>query len=139
MDQKELVREALAALDESADAFTEYLTDDAEFVTSFGTMHGRDAIHEFIAGMHASFSDWKHDVKIEAAGDLVVVEGAWNGTHSAPMPTPQGEIPASGVRASVPFAGIVRVRGDRLASVHNYFDTAGMMAQLGLTPAGATT
>jgi predicted ester cyclase len=138
MDPKEVVREALAALDESADAFAEHVTDDAEFVSPLGRMDGKEAIREFVAGMHASFSDWKHDVSIEAAGDLVVIEGKWNGTHSGPMPTPQGEIPPSGIRASVPFAGIARVSGDRLASVHNYFDTAGMMAQLGLTPAAAT-
>jgi limonene-1,2-epoxide hydrolase len=137
MDSKEVVREALAALDESADAFTEHVTDDAEFASPFGTMHGRDEIRDFVAGMYASFSDWKHDVRIEAAGDLVVIEGTWNGTHSGPMPTPQGDVPATGIRASVPFAGVVRVRGDQLASVHNYFDTAGMMAQFGLTPEAA--
>ena len=138
MDPREVVREALAALDQSADAFAAYVTDDAEFASPLGKMHGRDEIHDFVAGMHASFSDWKHDVSIEAAGDLVVVEGTWNGTHTAPMPTPQGEIPATGIRASVPFAGIARVRGDRLASVHNYFDTAGMMAQLSPMPEAAT-
>jgi predicted ester cyclase len=134
MDPKEVVREALAALDESADAFVEHVTDNAEFVSPLGRMDGKDAIRQFVAGMHASFSDWKHDVNLEAAGDLVVIEGTWNGTHSGPMPTPQGEIPPSGIRASVPFAGIARVDGDRLASVHNYFDTAAMMAQLGLIP-----
>ena len=139
MDSKELVREGLTALDQSADAFVEYLTEDAEFLTPFGPMQGRDQIREFIAGMHASFSDWLHDVKIESAGDLVVLEGTWNGTHSGPMQTPQGEVPATGTRAKVPFAGIVRVRGDKIASVHNYFDTGGMMGQLGLMPEAATT
>jgi limonene-1,2-epoxide hydrolase len=137
MEPKEVVRQALAALDESADGFVEHVTDDAEFVSPFGRMDGPDAIREFVAGMHASFSEWKHDVKLEAVGDLVVIEGTWNGTHSGPMPTPQGEVPASGIRASVPFAGIARVRGDQLESVHNYFDTAGMMAQFGLTPEAA--
>lgn len=134
MDQKELVRDALAALDESADAFAAYLTDDAEFLTPFGPMQGPDTIREFIAGMHASFSDWKHDVSIETAGDLVVIEGTWSGTHTGPMQTPQGEVPPTGTRAKVPFAGVVRVRNGKLASVHNYFDTGGMMAQLGLVP-----
>jgi limonene-1,2-epoxide hydrolase len=136
MDPKELVREALAALDESADAFAPYMADDAEFVTPFGPMRGPEAIYEFIDTMHASFSDWKHDVSIEAAGDLVVVEGNWNGTHTGPMQTPQGEMAATGIRAAIPFAGIVRVSGDRIASVHNYFDSAVFMAQL--MPAGAT-
>jgi limonene-1,2-epoxide hydrolase len=114
------------------------VTDDAEFVSPLGTMDGPNEIREFISGMHASFSDWKHDVDIEAAGDLVVIEGTWNGTHTGPMQTPQGEIPATQIRATVPFAGVVRVRDGKLASVHNYFDTAGMMAQLGLVPETAT-
>ena len=137
MDPKDVVREALAALDESADAFAEHVTDDAEFVSPLGRMDGKEAIREFVAGMHASFSDWKHDVDIEAAGELDVIEGTWNGTQSGPMPTPQGEIQPPVIRASVPFAGIARVSGDRLASVHNYFDTTGMMAQLGLMPEAA--
>ena len=137
MDPKDVVRDALAALDESADAFRSYLTDDAEFLSPFGPMQGLDTISEFIAGMHASFSDWKHDVSIETAGDLVVIEGTWNGTHTGPMQTPQGEVPSTGVRAKVPFAGVIRVRGDKLASVHNYFDTGGMMSQLGLVPEAA--
>jgi limonene-1,2-epoxide hydrolase len=130
VDQKEVVRDALAALDTSADAFIEHLTEDAEFLTPFGELHGREEIRQFVAGMYASFSEWKHDVTIQPGGDVVVIEGTWNGTHSGAMQTPQGEIPATGIRASVPFAGIVRVQGDRLASIHNYFDTSAMMGQL---------
>ena len=95
---------------------------------------GPDAVREFVAGIHASFSDWHHDVTIEAAGDVVALEGTWNGTHTGPMPLPQGEVAPTGKRLPIPFAGIVRVRDGRIASVHNYFDQMPFMAQLGLLP-----
>jgi ketosteroid isomerase-like protein len=135
MNPKEIVREALRALDEpGAPRFVDHLTEDAELVSPFGPVTGHDAIREFVGGMHASFSDWHHDVEIEAAGDLVVVEGTWNGTHTGPMPGPQGEVAPTGKRARVPFAGIVRVRDGKVASIHNYFDQMTFMAQFGLMP-----
>jgi limonene-1,2-epoxide hydrolase len=139
MDAREVVREALRGLDEPGGrGFIERLADDAEMVSPLAAVHGREAIGEFVGGMHASFTDWKHDVKIDSAGDLVVVEGTWTGTNSGPMQTPQGEIPATGRRASIAFAGIARVEGDRIVSVHNYFDQTAMMSQLGLMPEPAT-
>ena len=139
MDAREVVREALRGLDEPGGrGFIERLADDAEMVSPLAAVQGRDAIGEFVRGMHASFTDWKHDVTIESAGDLVVVEGTWNGTNSGPMQTPQGEIPATNRRASIPFAGIARVEGDRIVSVHNYFDQMAFMSQLGLMPEPAT-
>jgi predicted ester cyclase len=109
-------------------------------VTPLGAVQGREAIGGFVQGMHASFTDWRHDVAaMEEAGELVVVEGTWNATHSASMPTPQGVVPATGRRAAVPFAGIVRLRDGEIVSLHTYFDQMTLMAQLGLLPEPATT
>ena len=139
MDPKEMVREALRALDEPGGArFLEFLHDDAELASPLATVRGHDEIQAFVGGMHTTFSDWQHEVEIEAAGELVVVEGTWNGTHTGPMPSPQGEVPPTGRRASIPFAGIVRVRDGKIESIHNYFDQMTFMAQLGLMPEPAT-
>jgi predicted ester cyclase len=139
MDAKEIVQNALRALDEPGGSrFIEMLDDEAEFVSPLATVRGREEIREFIGGMHASFSDWRHEVAVDALGDVVVAEGTWNGTHTGPLPGPQGEVPPTGRRATVPFAGIVRVRGDRIVSVHNYFDQLAFMSQLGLVPEPAT-
>jgi limonene-1,2-epoxide hydrolase len=139
MDSREVVREALRGLDEAGgQGFIDRLADDAEMVSPLAALQGREAIGEFVRGMHASFTDWKHDVRIESAGDLVVVEGTWSGTNTGSMQTPQGEIPATNRRATLPFAGIARVEGDRIVSVHNYFDQMAMTAQLGLMPEPAT-
>jgi steroid delta-isomerase-like uncharacterized protein len=140
LDPSELVREAFRGLDEPGGGpFLELLADDAEMATPVGKFHGRDAIAPFIGGMHAAFSDWLHEVEIQAAGNLVVAEGTWNGTHSGPMRTPQGEVAATHRRVSVPFVGVFRVRDGRITSVHNYFDQIGFLAQLGLVPEQART
>jgi ketosteroid isomerase-like protein len=135
MDATETVRKALRGLDEpGGKGFLALLADDAEMASPLATVRGRDQIGEFIRGMHASFSDWKHEVTVESAGDLVVAEGTWSGTHTGPMPTPQGEVPPTGRRPTIRFAGVVRVRDGRLVSVHNYFDRLEFMSQLGLMP-----
>ena len=135
MDAREIVREALRKLDEPGGAgFVDGLADEVEFGTPFGVFTGRDAIREFVAGMHASFTDWHHDVTIESTGDVAAVEGTWTGTHSGPMATPQGEVPATGKRVTIPFAGIVRIEDGRIASIHNYFDRMTFMGELGLLP-----
>jgi len=139
MDARQIVREALRKLDEPGGAgFVDSVAEDAEFMTPFGVFTGREAIREFVGGMHASFSDWHHDVMIEATGDVVAVEGTWTGTHSGPMTTPQGEVPPTGKRLTIPFAGIVRIADGRIASVHNYFDQMTFMGALGLMPEPAT-
>ena len=139
MEPKELVREALRGLDQpGGEGFLALLSDDAELVSPLATVRGPDEIREFISGMHATFSDWEHAVTLESAGDVVVAEGTWSGTHTGPMPSPTGEIPPTGRRPTIPFAGIVRVREGRIASVHNYFDQIAFMTKLGLMPEPAT-
>jgi ketosteroid isomerase-like protein len=135
MDAREVVRQALSGLDApGGSGFIECLADDAEFVTPLGVFSDREAIREFVGGMHQSFTDWHHDVTIESAGDLVVVEGTWSGTHTGPMQSPQGEVPPTGRRLTIPFAGVARVDGDRITSIHNYFDRMTFMGELGLLP-----
>jgi ketosteroid isomerase-like protein len=138
MEARDIVRDAFRALDEPGGAgFIERLADDVEMVTPLGTLNGRAEVRAYVQGMHASFSDWKHDVSVESAGDLVVAEGTWNGTHTGPMPTPRGELAPTGKRITLPFSGIFRVRDGQIVSVHNYFDQLAFMAQVRPTPESA--
>lgn len=135
MDAREIVRDAFRALDEPGGAgFIERLAHDVEMVTPLATLNGPEEVRAYVQGMHATFTDWHHDVAVESAGELVVAEGTWNGTHTGPMPTPRGELPATGKRVTLPFAGIFRVRDGQIVSVHNYFDQMAFMAQVRLTP-----
>jgi ketosteroid isomerase-like protein len=139
MEARDIVRDALRALDEPGGAgFIERLADDVEMVTPLATLNGPDEVRAYVQGMHATFTDWHHDVTVESAGDLVVAEGTWNGTHTGPMPTLRGELAPTGKRVTLRFAGIFRVRDGQIVSVHNYFDQMAFMAQVRLTPEPAT-
>lgn len=56
---------------------------------------------------------------------------------TGPLITPEGELPATGRRVTVPFALVGTTRDERLATVHNYHDRLEFLAQLGLMPAPA--
>ena len=72
-------------------------------------------------------------------GDDAAVEGYFRGTHTGPLPSPQGPIPATGRQFELSFCGLGRVRGERISEVHVYFDSMSIMAQLGLLPEPAAT
>ena len=56
------------------------------------------------------------------------------GTHTAPLVSPQGEIPATGRSIDFRSCDMVRLEDGRLATYHVYFDQMGFMHQLGLVP-----
>jgi steroid delta-isomerase-like uncharacterized protein len=93
---------------------------------------GRNAIRDAESGMFAAFSDidWTvaHSV---ASGDEVAVEWVVKATHTAPMPTPGGPLPATGKRIVVRGSSHFQVRPDGTIGVERrYLDGAGMFAQL---------
>jgi ketosteroid isomerase-like protein len=72
-------------------------------------------------------------------GDSVVVEGRFTGTNTGPLQTPAGELPATGRPLELPFADVFRLAGGRITEHRIYYDTVGMLAQLGLMPEPAAT
>jgi predicted ester cyclase len=85
----------------------------------------------------SAFPDGAYDVRHNepVRGDTVFVEGVWSATHTGTLATPEGDVPATGRRVTVPFALAVTVRDGRIASVRNYHDRLAFLAQLGLTDA----
>jgi len=76
--------------------------------------------------------------RVVEAGDRIVVEGRFTGTNTGPLQTPAGEVPPTGRTLVLPFADSFRVADGRIAEHSIYFDTAGMLAQLGLLPEPAS-
>ena len=72
------------------------------------------------------------------AGDTVVVEGRFTGTNTGPLQTPAGELPPTGRTMILPFADVFRVVDGRISEHRVYYDTLGLMAQLGLLPEPAS-
>jgi len=69
-----------------------------------------------------------------ASGNQVVLEVTWSGTHTGPLQTPTGPIPASGKRQSTPSAWIFQFEGDKIKESRQYFDMVAFLQQIGAMP-----
>lgn len=67
------------------------------------------------------------------AGDTIIVEGVYSGTHTGPLAGPGGTIPATGRAFSFPFCDVLTARDGKFVSHHIYWDNVTFLAQLGLT------
>jgi hypothetical protein len=67
-------------------------------------------------------------------GLTVVSENVLAGTHTGPLRTPQGEVPATGRRVESHGIAVQRVRAGLVESEHLYFDQLDLLAQLGVLP-----
>ncbi len=67
-----------------------------------------------------------------AAGDTVVVEFTGQGTHTGPLVTSMGEIPATGRSLTLKLCDVLEFRDGMVTMQRTYFDTGSMMVQLGL-------
>ncbi len=63
--------------------------------------------------------------------DQVIQEVTWTGTHTGPMLTPDGEIPASGKSQATPGVMVFEYEGDQLKEFRNYFDLLTFLQQIG--------
>jgi predicted ester cyclase len=122
------------------EGFLALQADDAEWIVPGATLSGKEEIRGWLEPFWQAFSSFRHDhTRIIEAGDTVVAEGTWTGTHDGPLATPEGEVPPTGREVS--FGFIVIVDGDLDAGVarkvHVSFDQLEFLGQLGLIPAPA--
>jgi hypothetical protein len=111
------------------------LSPDCDVLTPMGRLRGRAASTAYSKPLVAAFSEARHQIDfIAVAGDVVVVEGSWLGTHTGALLTPDGEISATGNSIALPFLATVRTSDDLITALHVYFDQLTFMAQLGLVP-----
>jgi len=120
------------------DAAGSVFAEDCETTSPYGTLQGIEAFRQ----MGEAFRAAAPDNRIEAlrtweAGDAVIVEGVYTGTHTGPLAGPGGVIPASGRSFSLPYVDIFQARDGKLVSHRMYWDNAAFLAQLGLMPAPA--
>ncbi len=73
-----------------------------------------------------------------ASGNTVVLEVTWKGTHTGPLKSPSGEIPASGKQQTTRASWILNFDGGKITASRHYFDMLSFMQQLGLLPQEAT-
>jgi len=100
---------------------------------------GHEGFLAFMEGFKTAFPDCTVNLtrQISAPG-RVVNEFVARGTHLGPMMTPSGTIPPTGRSIDYAACEVWTLEDGKLATLHNYFDAATVMNQLGLTPAHET-
>ncbi len=105
-----------------------------------GDVHveGGDAATAYAMEWINAFSDARITVHNEiVAGDWVVQEFTFEGTHTAPMQSPMGEIAPTNRSLTGRAVQIFKVDGDTVVETRLYFDQVQVMTQLGLMPESA--
>jgi steroid delta-isomerase-like uncharacterized protein len=121
------------------DAEMALYSQDAQFSGPGGMeLKGIDAIRQFTQSWFQGFPDAtvRTDNLIEA-GDTLVQEGVFTGTHTGVFPTPMGDIPPTGKRVEGKFIDVYVIRDGKIVRDHLVFDRMELMEQLGLMPAAA--
>jgi steroid delta-isomerase-like uncharacterized protein len=110
---------------------------DVEFVLPGGvTIRGREQVGQYTEAMWTAFPDAILTFGRQFLGDEgAATEVVLSGTHTGPMATPNGPLPATGKRVTVHSVSILRFEDGRIASEHVYFDQLELLTQLGLAPA----
>jgi steroid delta-isomerase-like uncharacterized protein len=135
------IEEAFNAAD--WDAYSALVSNDTVFETPTARSQGRDEILRYVRGVKAAFPDMKVTVtKALACDDTVVEELSVEGTHLGPIQTPRGPIPATNRSIKLKTVMLFEFTNGKLVAYREYFDRAGLMAQLGIgapAPASAVT
>lgn len=112
-------------------------TDDVEvFLMPTGqTFKGKEGLRAFMSVWKDATPDGTVTVVNQVATDgSVVNECTYHATHTGPLVSPAGEIPASGKTLDLRFCEVWAVRDGKLASIHNYQDFATLLQQIGVMP-----
>lgn len=76
---------------------------------------------------------------VVGSGDTVVVEFTGQGTHTGPLVTSMGDIPATGRSVTLNVCEVLEFRDGKITAQRSYLDTGSLMAQLGLLPEQSAT
>ncbi len=100
-----------------------------------GTDRKLQGINEVLSAWRAwatAIPDSKATIRNEyMSGTTVVLELTWNGTHSGPLQTPNGEIAPTGKKINLRACQVLEIAGDKVATVRHYFDMATLLRQIG--------
>ena len=114
--------------------------DDVKFNApgGFKATNAKDATAFAMTWLRA-FPDGKMKVRSEIiSGPWVVQEILMEGTHTAPLESPTGTIPATHKKVTGYGVHLLRVEDGKIAEARIYFDQLDQMSQLGLIPTPAT-
>ena len=97
------------------------------------SLAGVDAIAEWIGVFWRAFPDLNHQVLTSLeSGDLAAAEVRFSGTHTGPLASPDGDIPATGKSFSFTYTHVTKFAAGVIAADHVHFDQVTFLTQLGL-------
>jgi steroid delta-isomerase-like uncharacterized protein len=124
--------------------YKQFLSDGASYEEEATGRHvnGADEIVKTIEPWRRAFPDVNGKVKEAiAAGDAIVAEIEWTGTHKGALSGPFGTIAATNRQTKLPAVMVCRFDGEKIREMRHYFDLLSLLVQLGIAPqigAGAT-
>jgi predicted ester cyclase len=116
----------LAKLDDVIDA-------DCDFKMPGMQFKGCEALRQMLGAYLTGFPDLRHHVRsFVESGDTIALELEVSGTHTGPMMTPAGTIPATGRKIVWDSCDYLRVRNGKVVSWHVYHDSLPFLTALGV-------
>jgi steroid delta-isomerase-like uncharacterized protein len=99
-------------------------------------IEGADATVGALQAWKTAFPDVQGVVdKALVAGDTAALEVTWRGTHTGPLVTATGTLPASGKGFVLVTAWTMDVQGGQIQNSRHYFDILTLLQQIGAAPA----
>jgi steroid delta-isomerase-like uncharacterized protein len=137
-EQKALVRVVFEGFNRrDLDSVAAICADDFELedLPAGHTLRGPEGLRQWLqAWIDAAPDAHTRLERIFAEGDWVATEHHGTATHTGPLRTPGGEIPATGRALDLWFSENFQVREGKLTRMRIYYDGATLLRQLGLMP-----
>src|ERR1700730_11456676 len=98
-------------------------------------IEGPEKIVELFKGWKTAFPDAVGTVaSAVASGNKAALEVTWKGTHTGPLETAAGPIPAWAKPQETPAAFFLSFEGDKIKESRHYFDSMTLLKQIGAQP-----
>jgi steroid delta-isomerase-like uncharacterized protein len=98
-------------------------------------LHGAEAWVQAWEEWRRALPDVKGTINnVVAAGNTVVLEITWDGTHSGALNLPGNTIPPSGKRQITRATQVLIFDGEKVKECRHYFDMLGLLQQIGAAP-----
>ena len=98
-----------------------------------GTVRGVGRFREYLESFKRVIPDGRVLVeRLYNAGNAVIVEGRFVGTHTGPLRGPSGDIQPTGAPVEVRFANVWQIEDGTITCHHTYYDQLDLLTQLGL-------
>lgn len=97
------------------------------------SLAGVDAVADWVAVFWRAFPDLRHDILTSVESDgVAAAEVRFSGTHTGPLASPDGDIPATGKAFAFTYTHITRFADGVITEDHVHFDQMDFLTQLGL-------